>query len=174
MNKKLLFLSIFVSVLCLFSCNRVEPVVIEEPVKEEDPEPEETEPTSWLYVLGGEQENGFKLWIFIRQTEEETLVRVISGTGAINKDPFITDGFDGCDFEILTYNDFENGFTLSDPDTGEVRYTVNLLLDNPLDPIFIYYRATWTHSPGTVWDENAQEKGWQSKMNLYRANAQVD
>ena len=174
MKKKLLFLSIFVSVLCLFSCNRVEPVVIEEPVKEEDPEPEETKPASWYYVLGGQQENGFKLWIFIRQTEEETLARVISGTGAINKDPFITDDFDGCDFEILTYNDNENGFTLSDPDTGEVCYTVHTLFDNPFEPNFIYYRVSWTHSPGAIWDENAQEKGWQNEMNLYSQIQQMD
>ena len=119
------------------------------------------------YLYGGHQDNnGFQMWIWL--FEDETVpARVHSGMCR-----YIDDNYVDTDVEFLTCHYTQDGFTLSDQETGKVLYTAtNVPSENyvnaEMDGAPSYHvHVTWTHSPGAAWDALAEKKGWQREITL--------
>lgn len=140
--KKLLSLTILIASLLASSCQK------------EGLNPEPFPPVRYLYA-GGQGENGFQLWIWI--LEDESLPALVR-SGMCR---YLDGAYIDTDEERLDCRFTEEGFTLSDPATGEVRYTAANVEGSPL-----LLHISWTHSPGPTWDHYASDKGWQQEMDL--------
>ena len=139
-------LRFFVIALFLMFCNACE-------------EPAEESPAVKYLYAGHQEDNGFKLWIWIYQ--DETLPALVRS----GKCRYLFNQFVETDEEHLTCQLSEGGFTLSDPTTGRVLYTATNVEKEGCPPGFIVH-ITWAHSPGATWDSYAEEKGWMREMNL--------
>ena len=108
------------------------------------------------YPYSGEQrEKGF--WIRLVIYEDEDLPAEVY-TYFYDKDGF----YRNADSETLSCNKTEEGFTLSDLKTGEILYTAVGMEGDA--PFFWKMKLSWNHSPGPVWEEYAEERGWESEM----------
>lgn len=67
------------------------------------------------------------------------------------------------DKETLSYSKTEDGFVLCDNETKAVLYTAVFI-----EPFPWKMKLSWNHSPGPVWDEYAEERGWESEMVITR------
>ncbi len=113
------------------------------------------------YCYSGEQrEKGF--WIRLVIYGDEDLPAEVYTYISYDKDGFYRDA----DSETLSFNKTEEGFTLSDLKTGEVRYTAVGMEGDA--PFFRKMKLSWNHSPGPVWEEYAEERGWESEMVITR------
>ena len=126
--------------------------------------PEKTDPgaAAVRYLLAGSQEdNGFQVWIWIYE-DEKLPARVMSGQCRY------VDGQNiDTDFESLDCQFSEDGFTLSDPQTGAARYTAVSLDDKVGEAALYHMRLSWSHAPGATWPRYAQERGWQQEMEIH-------
>ena len=122
-------------------------------------------PVRYVYA-GGQDGNEFQLWIWIFE-DEKTPALVRSGLCR-----YIDNQFVDTDIENLNCRFTENGFTLSDPVTGEVLYTA-VNLDESGFPAGYFVRLTWTHSPGSTWNALSEEKGWRREMTLEQQQMKV-
>ena len=113
------------------------------------------------YPYSGEQrEKGF--WIRLVIYEDEDLPAEVYTYISYDKDGF----YRNADSETLSCNKTEDGFTLSDIKTGEVRYTAVGMEGDA--PFFWKMKLSWNHSAGPVWEEYAEERGWESEMVITR------
>ena len=141
-------LRFFVIALFLMFCNACE-------------EPTEESPAVKYLYAGHQEGNGFQLWIWIY--EDESLPALVRS----GRCRYLFNEFVETDEEHLTCRLTQDGFILSDPMTGEVRYTATNL-EKPDFPARYFVHITWTHSPGVTWDEYAEENGWQREIDLVR------
>ena len=136
----------FVIVLFLLFCNACEEQVEESPAVK--------------YLYAGQQEgNGFKLWIWIYEDESiQALVR--SG-----RCRYLINQLVETDEEHLICRWTPDGFTLSDPATGNVLYPAKNV-EKQNYPAGYFVHITWEHSPGITWDAYAEDRGWQREIDL--------
>lgn len=149
--KKILFLTILLASLFASSCQKGGLT------------PESFPAVRYLYA-GGQGDNGFQLWIWI--FEDESIPALVR-SGMIR---FIDGAYIDTDEERLDCRLTEEGFTLSDPATGAVRYTATFVEELPgMDwgPSPYRIHLSWTHSPGPTWDHYASDKGWQQELDLH-------
>lgn len=144
MKKLTLFVSAFL-LLCFGAC-------------EKQQMPETFPPVRYLYG-GNQKDNGFQMWVWIYEDEK---IPALVLTGMCR---YIDDAYVDTDEAHLTCRFTEDGFTLSDPITGEVMYTATNV-DKAGFPSGYHVHVTWTRSPGATWDALAEEKGWQQEMSL--------
>lgn len=112
------------------------------------------------YLYGGGQENnGFQMWIWIY---EDPNIPALVRSG---KCRYIGNTFIDTDEERLTCRFTDTGFTLSDVTTGQVLYTATNV-PVQYEPQHAYITITWSHSPGETWEKYAAELGWQREMKL--------
>lgn len=113
----------------------------------------------YLYA-GDQKDNGFQMWIWLFEDQTKPAA-VRSGMCR-----YVDGQWIDTDEEYLKCNYTDNGFTLCDPETGEVRYTATYV-QKESNPKFYYISVSWNHSPGPAWDANAEEKGWRREMELW-------
>ena len=160
--KKILFLSVLLASLLASSCQKAGLT----------PEPTPSPAVSYLYA-GDQGDNKFQLWIWIYEDES---VPALIRSGMCR---YVDGAFIDTDEERLDYRLTKEGFTLTDPVTGEIRYTATPLESSlgqdagpgqslsqaeAIPPYRIH--IAWTHSPGPTWDHYAAEKAWQQEMDL--------
>lgn len=126
--------------------------------------PEKTDPgaAAVRYLLAGSQEdNGFQVWIWIYE-DEKLPAQIHSGLCR-----YVDGQYIDTDIEFLDCRLSEDGFTLSDPQTGTVRYTAVNLDDKVGEPAFYHMRLSWSHEPGATWTRYAHERGWKQEMEIH-------
>ena len=146
MRKALSSILLTVLLLCLGACQK------------QAPEP--SFPAVRYLYAGSQEGNGFQMWIWIHEDES---IPALVHSGLCR---YIDDKYVETDIEKLDCRFTDEGFTLSDPVTGEVLYTATNL-DKPGFPSGYYVHVTWTHSPGATWDAFAEERGWQREITLW-------
>lgn len=122
--------------------------------------PEATFPAVRYLYAGSQDGNGFQMWLWIHEDES---IPVLVHSGLCR---YIDGKYVETDIEKLDCRFTDEGFTLSDPVTGEVLYTATNL-DKPGFPSGYYVHVTWAHSPGATWDALAEERGWQREITLW-------
>ena len=100
-----------------------------------------------VHLSGVQIESGFVIHVFIYETEGRATV--VSGTLKNSSR----------DTETLSYSKTEDGFVLCDNETKAVLYTAVFI-----GPFPWKMKLSWNHSPGPVWEEKAEEGGWESEM----------
>ncbi len=105
---------------------------------------------------GVQIERGFFINVFIYEAEGRA--EVVNGVG----EPYELRYRIG-DKETLSYSKTEDGFVLMDNETKAVLYTAVFI-----EPFHWKMKLSWNHSPGPVWEEYAEERGWESEMVITR------
>lgn len=109
-----------------------------------------------VHLSGVQIERGFFINVFIHEAEGRA--EVMNGVG----EPYELQYRIG-DKETLSYSKTEDGFVLCDNETKAVLYTAVFI-----EPFPWKMKLSWNHSPGPVWDEYAEERGWESEMVITR------
>ncbi len=111
-------------------------------------------PVHWS---GVQIESGFFIHVFIYEAEG----RAVVVNGALENR--------SGDTETLSYSKTDNGFVLCDNETKAVLYTAVFI-----DSFHWKMKLFWNHSPGPVWEEYAEERGWESEMVITRESEPDD